>query len=379
MTQVGTEGDVRRPVSRERLDSWKEIAGYLKRSVRTLRRWERQEGLPVHRHHHGKQGTIYSFTDEIDIWLKSRSEDRSAASSEVARRTVEYLKRSRKRPAIIAVLPFRSLSNDAGEQRFADGLTEEIIQEIGHRYPTQLRVIAFTSVIHYKQSPKQVGSIGRELGADYILEGGLRRYGRRVRLTARLIAAGDQTNIWAESYEIRLPPIFTFQQSLAHQLASSLSDVLHATQKKRRPVAEPTAAAHAAYIKGKSHFGLDEGATKKSIEQLNLAIQRDPNFAASYAELALAYFRRLHLSYPPIAILNQIHEGALKALHLDPTVSCGHTMMAAYNLFGAWNWQEADAGLRRAIRLNPSDVWAHTMRAAYHVIAGESRKTIEEL
>jgi TolB-like protein len=113
-------------------------------------------------------------------------------------------------------------------------------------------VIASTSVAPYKQSPKSIGEIGRELGADYVLEGGTRHYGRRVRLTARLIAVCDQAHIWADSYEIQLPPIFSLQQSLARQLAESLTAELHATPRKgsRRPI--PTVPAHPAYIEGRS-------------------------------------------------------------------------------------------------------------------------------
>jgi TolB-like protein len=73
--------------------------------------------------------------------------------------------------------------------------------------------------MQYKQSQKNIEQIGRELGADFILEGGIRRYGRRVRLTARLLGARDQAHVWAESYEVQLPPIFSLQQSLARQVA----------------------------------------------------------------------------------------------------------------------------------------------------------------
>ena len=103
-----------------------------------------------------------------------------------------------------------------------------------------------------------------------------------------------------------------------------------------------------------------------------MAIERDPRFARSYAELALVYFRRLYRDFPPIVTLGRIKEFALQALKLDPKLSRAHTAMAASHLFGAWNWPEAEKSSRRAIELNPSDAWAHIVRAAYHVIVGGS-------
>jgi len=187
----------------QRLDSSKEIATYLRRSPRTVRRWEREEGLPVHRHQHRKKGTVYAFAHEIDAWLKSRLKEERTGHGPVSPTSApspssggELEKRARLgQPIVIAVLPLRNLSGDCDQERFADGLTEELISEIGLCCPNLLRVIAVTSVLQYKKSPKSIQQIGRELGVDYILEGAIRRYGRRVRLTARLIAARDQAHV----------------------------------------------------------------------------------------------------------------------------------------------------------------------------------------
>jgi TolB-like protein/Flp pilus assembly protein TadD len=371
-----------------RLDSWKEIAAYLKRGTRTVRRWERREGLPVHRHLHGKKATVYGFADEIDAWLRSRSAAAGArqppqrlTSQPSAGRACEALQQERpSRPLIIAILPLRNLTGDLEQERFADGLTEELISEVGQCCPNRLRVIALTSVMQYKQSPKSIGEIGRELGADYILEGAIRRYGRRVRLTARLIAASDQANVWAESFEIQLPPIFALQQSLARELADSLASELKVKPRQDRPQAiTQNIGAYSAYLEGKSFFLPAEEDIKKKLERFHLAIARDPGFARSYAELALVYFRRLYRDFPPIVTLSSIKERALQALKLDPKLAHAHTAMAASHLFGAWNWPKAETSSRRALELNPSDAWARNVRAAYHLVVGEPEQAIEEL
>jgi adenylate cyclase len=371
-----------------RLDSWKEIANYLKRGVRTVRRWERQEGLPVHRHSHSKQATVYAFVDELEEWLRGRSMREAAGQSPVlhaahpsASSGPDTDQKDRQvRPAVLAILPLRNLNVGVDQERFADGLTEELISETGHCCPNRLRVIALTSVMQYKQSAKSIEQIGKELGADYLLEGGIRRYGRRVRLTARLIEARDQAHIWADTYEIQLPPIFSVQQGLAQKVASSVSVQLHATAEKRPHRATlPSVAAHNAYLEGRSHFLPTEGDSTKSIEHLNLAIERDPKFAPSYAELALAYFRRLFWDFPPIVTFKRIEEHASKALKLDPKLARAHSMLAAFHLFGAWSWSKAERSSRLAIKLNPSDAWAQIIRAAYHLVVGEVQEAIEGL
>ncbi len=372
-----------------RLESWKEIANYLAHSLRTVRRWERQEGLPVRRHLHGKQGTIYAFTREIDAWRKGRSVTQSAPTlpgGGLPQPPQDFpadtdQRPQPKRPAMIAILPLRNLSGDPEQERFRDGLTEELITEIGQCCPGLLRVIAFTSVIQYKQSPRSIGQIGRELNVDYILEGAIRRYGRRVRLTARLISARDQAHVWADTYEIQLPPLFSMQQSLARHVAVSLANELQITPNRswRRSIPR-SAAPHNAYIEGRSFFFLpsDED-IKKKLEHLYLALDRDPKFARNYAELALVYFVRLFRDYPPIITFKRIEELASKALKLDSRLGRAHALMAAFHLFRARDRPKAEASSRRAAKLNPSDPWARIIRAAYHVVVGEPEKAMEEL
>lgn len=370
--------------ARRRLNSWKEIAAYLQSSVRTVRRWEGQEGLPIRRHIHGKRGTVYSFAHDIDAWLDGRSVSKGAKHApDLVEKlaTMQASHRGRNRPLLIAILPLRTLNSDPHQARFADGLTQELILETGHCCPDRLRVIGLTSVMQYKNSSRSVRQIGHELGVDYILEGFIRRYGLRLRLTARLIAARDETHIWADSYEIRLPPIFSLQQALARKVVDSLAVQLRAKSLKgrTRPRTVPDLAAHSAYIEGNSHFMPFDGEIKKSIEDLNLAIERDPKFARSYAQLALTYFRRLFLDYPPIVTLKRIQELASKALKLDPKLARAHTMLAAFQLFGAWNWTRADANIRKAIKLNPSDAWAWIVRASYRLVMREFPEVIEDL
>jgi TolB-like protein len=367
-----------------RLDSWKEIAAYLKRSVRAVSRWERQEGLPVHRHHHGKQGTVYALPHELDAWLQSRSGQDQACQPAKNCQAISLpepgFRSSEKGPLVIAVLPLRNLSDGPDGERFADGLTEELISEIGHCCPHQLRVIALTSAMQYKRSSKTIEEIGKELRVHFILEGSIQRFGDRVRLTARAIAVRDQAHIWADTYEIQLPPIFSLQQSLAQQVADSVSAEFRlANEKKRFRFALPSFAAHSAYLEAKSHLLPTQADTMKNLEQLSLAIESDPTFAPSYADLALTYFRRLIWDFPPVITLKRIEENAHMALELDSKLARAHSMLAAFHLMGNRSWPNAIKQSRMGLDLNPSDAWGRLVRAACCLVAGKQDELTEVL
>jgi TolB-like protein/Flp pilus assembly protein TadD len=372
------------PLSGLRLDSWKEIATYLKRSPRTVRRWERREGLPAHRHLHAKKGTIYAFAHEIDEWLRGRRISADRPRPQVTARpklpsvTGRAPAPTAARPVVIAVLPLRSLGGRRMNKWLSVGLTDEIISILGQSRPERLRVIALTSSLAYRQSVKSVEQIGKELGADYVLEGAVQRIGRRIRLTARLVCAHDQAHVWTESFEIQLPPFFALQQDLARRVADAVSEKLGARHKEKpRAATSVVGSAYGAYLEGGGHFGCNrdgwsEGEIKKSIEYFSLATEKDGDFGAAYAELASAYFRLgLFYDYPPVATFGKVRELALKALSLDPKSVHGLVAMAAWNLLGAWRWAEAEANSRRAVELNPSDCPARGIRAACLLAVGD--------
>ena len=264
---------------------------------------------------------------------------------------------------------------------FVDALTDEVISELGQLCPERLRVIAFTSAAHYRHSGKSIQQIGKELRVDYVMEGGVRWYGRRVRVTARLIAVRDQTQIWADSFEIQLPPFFALQQGLARELAGALSAKL-GLPVTRTPPPETACnpAAHSAYLLGTQLFQWSEPDIKKGLDLFSRAIEKDPNCAPAHAELAAAWFRLGFLyDYPPAATLGVSRELALKSLALDPELCRGHAAMAYWNLFGARNWAEAEASSRRAVELNPSDERARIVLAACHLVLNRPDEAVEEL
>jgi hypothetical protein len=117
------------PAKEDRLDSWKEIATFLKRGVRTVQRWEKEEGFPVHRHQHAKLGSIYALRSEVRAWQAGR--DQNAGKQENQQRVLAD--EGAPSPIKLLVLPFENLSRDPEQDYFSDGLTEEMITQLGRR------------------------------------------------------------------------------------------------------------------------------------------------------------------------------------------------------------------------------------------------------
>ena len=225
----------------ERLESWKKIAAYLRRDVRTVQRWEQSNGLPVHRHQRAQRAIPYAYAKELDAWWTRQSEI-APSDAPPARRgrfivaaaalllvlisgfygVVQLLKNRAPSasPNSIAVLPFIDLSEGMANEEFADGITEELIDRL-NKVP-ELRVPAPASTFYYKNKTVPVTDIGKALGVAYVLDGSVRRAGDRVRVAARLIRADDNDVVWSETYDRPWGDILTVQDDIASEVARSL-------------------------------------------------------------------------------------------------------------------------------------------------------------
>jgi TolB-like protein len=210
----------------DRLDSWKEIASYLRRDVRTVQRWEKKEGLPVYRHLHDKLGSIYAYRNELTEWFTTRQQSGATlASGNRDEAPADKIK--------LAVLPFGNLSGAKEDDYFSDGLTEEMITQITRLRASELAVIARTTAEHYDSSSKSLDQMKKDLGVGYVLEGKVRRGGNRVRITAQLIQMKDQTQLWAETYERDLSDVLSVQADIAEAIAREINLALNLSQSTR--------------------------------------------------------------------------------------------------------------------------------------------------
>src|SRR5262249_17011432 len=345
-------------LSGDRLSSWKEIAAYFKSGVRTVQRWERLEGLPVHRHQHQKAGTVYAVKSELDVWWKERQRRVEAPFTPPRREqdlpqaktrlpipfnlrrpfaltlallallgTGSYLSRQVIFPKpkapngkmMLAVLPFANPSGDATQDYFSDGLTEEMITQLGRLDPNRLGVIARTSAMKYKHTDKDVAQIGKELGADYILEGSARRAGNQVRVSAQLIQASDQTHLWAQSYERQIDDVLNAQEEVARSIGEEIRANLNAQRAANLAVnRQPSSEAHEAYLQGRYFWNRrGEAELRRGIEYFQEAVTRDPNYAAAYAGLADCYILLGLNGSAPREVMPKAKAAALKALEID--------------------------------------------------------------
>jgi TolB-like protein/DNA-binding winged helix-turn-helix (wHTH) protein/Flp pilus assembly protein TadD len=282
--------------------------------------------------------------------------------------------------AMLAVLPFVNLSGDAHEDYFADGLTEEMIAQLGQLQPAKLGVIARTSTVQYKDTKENAAQIGRELGVGYLLEGSVRRGAERVRITAQLIQVPEQTHLWAETYERPLTDVLSIQREIAEKITHSLSIQL---------LPAPTTVSSSSLVNLESYdkylLGLHElgqgtrESQNKAIQYFQEGITKDPKDARLYAALAGAYDAVTTYYSSPAEVMPRAKQAALRAVELDPNLASAHVQLGYVRLFFDWDWPEAEAEYRRALDINPSLPEAQLGYANYLATLGRFDEAISRV
>jgi TolB-like protein/DNA-binding winged helix-turn-helix (wHTH) protein/Tfp pilus assembly protein PilF len=289
---------------------------------------------------------------------------------------------------LVAVLPFENLTGDAEQDYFIDGLTAEIIVQLGSSDPQHLGVIARTSVMRYKKSVEQVRRIAGDLGVDYVLEGSVRRDAGKVRITAELIQARDQTHVWARDYDRELGSPLAIQGEVAREVSDEIQTVL-GDRKAVEPVGQKLSAASREarefYIRGRYFWNKRSGeGFRHAVGFFQQAIAKDPNYAPAYAGLSDCYV--LMNSYfigPPDELMPKARNAALRALQLDDKSAEAHTSLALIAEMYDWDWQTAEKEYRRAIQLNPNYATAHHWYAEFlgfeAMVESERAKSLDPL
>jgi TolB-like protein/DNA-binding winged helix-turn-helix (wHTH) protein/Tfp pilus assembly protein PilF len=297
---------------------------------------------------------------------------------------------------MLAVIPFDYVGEDSSRQFLADGLTEEMIMQLGGLEPRRLGVIARTTVMRYRQSgqdSKQTGpgikqispdikQISKDLGVEYVVEGSVREDGDRVSIAARLIQASDQTPLWSQSFESARGGVLTVQKSIAGNIARSLAiKLLPSTSDTSAADATGNAESHelylrAAYLKNKG----DAADLQRSVDYFQQAVQRDPVYALAYSGLADSY-RLLGLTgaSPAVEVFPKSRAAALRALELDDRLAEAHSAIGSVRFWFERSLPEAEREFERAIDLNPSYGWAHHDYAWLLVAAGRFDEAIAQI
>jgi TolB-like protein/Tfp pilus assembly protein PilF len=426
MGQNGAQGapEPTEPSPGERLDSWKEIAAYLKRDIRTVRRWEKTQALPVHRHEYLKRGLVYAYKHELDAWWTNGNRDKETASPsdgmanatiitdepQVEREnepqepnTVVIVVRRRKLLVIIsicvvallfaglasilqqrqnlraptptlirslAVLPMVDRSGGSPQDYFADGITKDLITELGKT--RGLPVMSYQAVSPYKGTEKPIPQIAKELGVDAVVEGSVSRTAERVSISVELIAADPQRRLWARSFSHDIRDASTLPREVAQAIAGELNGNSRLTEQAVEPSRPTSPELYEMYLKGRYLCTrLSADGNNKGIAYLEQVVAQDPAYADAFASLAYCYTTLAGLGYAGHAqLFPQAEVAARKAIALDPSSVEGHIALGSVRLWFEWDWHGAQEELEQALKLNPSSLEAHREYIAFLTAVG---------
>jgi len=277
----------------------------------------------------------------------------------------------------IAILPLTNMSGDSEQEYFSDGLTEDIITGLS-RFRS-VNVIARNSTFVYKGKAVMVRAVGQELGADYVVEGSVRRAGDRVRITVQLINARDDNHVWAQKYDRVLDDIFAVQDEVVAAIASALPNQIRHVEQARP---ERTKSDIRAYdlILHASAQGMDTlKDAARAINLLEQALEIDPGYAVAHSWLSSAYTMEWdHKLIPkPEAVVAKIMKHARRAVELDQTDGLAYTTLSDHCLFIMSDLTEARVHAERAVQLNPNESIIVAWRGYIHNCDGESKQAME--
>jgi TolB-like protein/DNA-binding winged helix-turn-helix (wHTH) protein len=263
---------------------------------------------------------------------------------------------------MIVVLPFQNMSGDTRQDYFADGMTEEMIAQLGSLDPRHLGVIARTSAMLYKGTRKDSAQIARELGVNLLLEGSVRRANDRVRVTAQLIQASDQTHLWAGSYDRDVSDILKLQSDVARGIAEKIQLTLsQQVQESLAGTRSVDPAAYEDFLQGlqasnlRTHAGFE-----RAILAFSRAVTKDPNYAEAYAGLARAdMLAPIFGVSTTVELLPKAVEAATRAIALNDNLADAHTALAFSKSHLDYDWPTAEREYRRGLALNPGSAQVH--------------------
>ena len=262
----------------------------------------------------------------------------------------------------LAVLPFANLSGDPNQDYFADGMTEALITDLGQIQA--LRVISRTSVMQFKATRKPLDKIAQELHVDAIIEGSVSHSQNLAQVTARLVYASTDTQLWSKSYQRDLQNVLVMQGEVASAIVHEIDITLTPQEQARLASGRPVnPAAHQSYLKGRYLNKGTSSQQRKAREYFEEAIRIDPNYAPAYAGLADYYLASVQIR--PLVSMPQARQLALKALDLAPELAEAHMELALIHFYADWDWVAADREFRRALELSPSDAEAHRTYSFY--------------
>jgi TolB-like protein len=329
--------------STDLLDSWKAIAEYLHRDVRTVQRWERTRRFPVHRLPGGRKPGVFALKSELDSWL----------GTEVS-----------PRPPSVAVLPFASLSTERDAQCFTDGLADGIITALAQ--VPGLRVIARSSSFAFRDQALDVREIGSMLNAGAILEGSVQWSGDRIRVSAQLVDASSGFHLWSDLYDRPRADVFDIQDEITRSVVRGLKVTLSG----EGPLVHrhsPNQQAYALWLRGRHlSLRLTPESLAESRECFRRALMLDSEYPQAWLGLADNYWQQAFLGLErPLEAVPQSREAAWRALDYDPCLGEAFAILASIQAAYDFNWQGAERTFNTALHFSPASASVHRAIALF--------------
>lgn len=334
----------------DRLDSWKEIAAYLKRGVRTVQRWERDADLPVHRLPHEKLGSPYAYRRELDAWWNARGREAEPAPLPAA-----------KPHPTVAVLAFADLSQEKDQAYLCEGMAEEIIGSLS-RVPG-LRVASRSAAFQFRAPGKDPREIGRRLRVGSLLEGSIRKSGERLRIAVRLTDAESGFQAWSARYDREMRDIFAVQDEIAGAVARALEVTLGGAVERRPSTADVRA--YECYLRGRAYYyQYSPTGVRFAVQMFMRALQFDAEYPQAYAGLADCWSYIYLYSDRSDTVRQQADWAAARAIELDPD-SASAQASRGFSLSLNGDLDGAERAFRRAIELDPDLFEAYYLYARH--------------
>ena len=351
--------------SGERLDSWKEIAAYLRRGTRTVQRWEREEGLPVHRLRHDKFGSVYAYPDELDAWWEGR---RSKLENE--RQVDAGIGPS------IAVLPFADMSREKDQEYFCDGIAEEIINALSRL--EGLRVSSRTSSFQFRGGTTDSREIGRLLHVKTLLGGSVRKADHRLRISVQLMNVASGFQLWSAQYDRTLSDIFVIQEEIAEGVVRELQVTLSLKESlalRTSPTGDIRA--YDCYLRGRSfYYRYSPRDVRFALEMFSRAVEIDPGYARAYAGLADCWSYLYLYAERSDRAREQAQWASAKAVEMDPRLA---QAQASYGLSLSLSGRDAEAekAFQAATCLDPGLFEAYYFHARHSFAKGRLEEAVQ--
>jgi serine/threonine-protein kinase len=279
----------------------------------------------------------------------------------------------------IAVLPLINASNDPNSEYLSDGITDSIISNLSQL--PQLKVMARSTVFHFKGKEIDPRDVGRQLGVRAVMTGRLLQQGDHLIVRTELVNVADGTQLWGAEYDRKLSDVLGLQQDISREISEKLRLKLTGEEKKRLTGRDTTnAEAYQSYLRGRYLWNKRTGeGLKRAIEEFQQAIDRDPNYALGYVGLADSYgLLEEYAGVPASETLPKARAAADRALQIDDSLSEAHTSSALI-FEQMWRWSETEEEYNRAISLNPNYATAHHWFSIYFRTRGRLDDSLREI